>query len=138
MEDASLSTLISKGYEILNLITFFTSGLQESRAWSIKKGTQAPDAAGKIHTDFKIGFIKAEVISYDDFVEFGGEAKCKENGKLKALKRTYEIVDDGGLYSYDINLNPRYTNFLQTKKVAKDVSHNKNRIQHAGKMRPGK
>ena len=49
-----------------------------------------------------------------------------------------EIVDDGGLYSYDINLNPRYTNFLQTKKVAKDVSHNKNRIQHAGKMRPGK
>ncbi len=102
MEDASLSTLISKGYEILNLITFFTSGPQESRAWSIKKGTQAPDAAGKIHTDFKIGFIKAEVISYDDFVKFGGEAKCKENGKLKLEGKDY-IVKDGDVITFRFN-----------------------------------
>ena len=76
---------------------------------------------------------------YDKGNKHWFKAKCvKENGKLKALKRTYEIVDDGGLYSYDINLNPRYTKFLMTKKVAKDVSHNKNRIQRARKMRPGK
>lgn len=79
------------------------------------------------------------IVRYDKGNKHWFKAKCvKENGKIKALKRTYEIVDDGGLYSYDINLNPRYTKFLQTKKVAKDVSHNKNRIQHAGKMRPGK
>ena len=81
LEDTSLSKLIKEGYELLNLITFFTSGLNESKAWSCEKGTLAPDAGAKIHTDFKKGFIKAEVIGYQDFIENNGEQNCKDAGK---------------------------------------------------------
>ena len=103
LQETSLSKLISKGYEILDLITFFTSGPKESRAWSIKKGTLVPDAGAKIHTDFKTGFIKAEVISYEDFVKFGGEAKCKENGRLKLEGKEY-IVNDGDVITFRFNI----------------------------------
>ena len=103
LQETSLSRLISKGYEILDLITFFTSGPKESRAWSIKKGTFAPDAGAKIHTDFKTGFIKAEVISYEDFVKFNGEAKCKENGRLKLEGKEY-IVNDGDVITFRFNV----------------------------------
>ena len=103
LRETSLSRLISKGYEILDLITFFTSGPKESRAWSIKKGTFAPDAGAKIHTDFKTGFIKAEVISYEDFVKFNGEAKCKENGRLKLEGKEY-IVNDGDVITFRFNV----------------------------------
>ncbi|MAJ66918.1 MAG: redox-regulated ATPase YchF [Rickettsiales bacterium] len=103
LRETSLSRLISKGYEILDLITFFTSGPKESRAWSIKKGTFAPDAGAKIHTDFKTGFIKAEVISYEDFVKFNGEVKCKENGRLKLEGKEY-IVNDGDVITFRFNV----------------------------------
>ena len=103
LQETSLSKLISKGYEILDLITFFTSGPKESRAWSIKKGTFVPDAGAKIHTDFKTGFIKAEVISYEDFVKFNGEAKCKENGRLKLEGKEY-IVNDGDVITFRFNV----------------------------------
>ena len=103
LQETSLSKLISKGYEILDLITFFTSGPKESRAWSIKKGTFVPDAGAKIHTDFKTGFIKAEVISYEDFVKFNGETKCKENGRLKLEGKEY-IVNDGDVITFRFNV----------------------------------
>jgi len=103
VKQTSLSKLISKGYETLDLITFFTSGPKESRAWSIKKGTFAPDAGAKIHTDFKTGFIKAEVISYEDFIEFKGESKCKENGRLKLEGKEY-IVNDGDVITFRFNV----------------------------------
>ena len=103
LQETSLSKLISKGYEILDLITFFTSGPKESRAWSIKKGTLAPDAGAKIHTDFKTGFIKAEVISYEDFINFNGEAKCRENGRLKLEGKEY-IVNDGDVITFRFNV----------------------------------
>ncbi len=103
LQQTSLSKLISKGYGILDLITFFTSGPKESRAWTIKKGTLAPDAGAKIHTDFKTGFIKAEVISYEDFVEFNGETKCKENGRLKLEGKDY-IVNDGDVITFRFNV----------------------------------
>ena len=103
LKETSLSSLISKGYDILDLITFFTSGKKESRAWAIKKGTLVPDAGAKIHSDFKTGFIKAEVISYKDFIEFKGETKCKENGKLKLEGKDY-IVNDGDVITFRFNV----------------------------------
>ncbi len=103
LKETSLSKLISKGYSLLDLITFFTSGEKESRAWTIKRGTLAPDAGAKIHTDFKHGFIKAEVISYDDFVNFNGEQKCRENGKLKLEGKDY-IVNDGDVITFRFNV----------------------------------
>jgi len=103
LKETSLSKLISKGYSLLDLITFFTSGEKESRAWAIKRGTLAPDAGAKIHTDFKQGFIKAEVISYDDFVSFNGEQKCRENGKLKLEGKDY-IVNDGDVITFRFNV----------------------------------
>ncbi len=103
LKETSLSKLISKGYNLLDLITFFTSGKKESRAWSIKRGTLAPDAGAKIHTDFKQGFIKAEVISYNDFIDFDGEQKCKENGKLRLEGKEY-IVKDGDVITFRFNV----------------------------------
>ena len=76
LKETSLSKLIREGYDLLNLLTFFTSGIKESRAWSCKKGSFAPDAGAKIHSDFKRGFIKVEVIDYHDFIEFKGELNC--------------------------------------------------------------
>ena len=103
LQETSLSLLIREGYSMLDLITFFTSGPKESRAWSIKKGSFAPDAGAKIHTDFKKGFIKAEVISYKDFVEFKGELNCRENGKLRLEGKDCE-VQDGDIITFRFNV----------------------------------
>ena len=102
MEQTSLSRLIEEGYGLLDLITFFTSGPKESKAWSCKKGTKAPDAGAKIHTDFKRGFIKAEVISLEDFLNYNGEQNCKDNGKLKFEGKDY-IVKDGDIITFRFN-----------------------------------
>ena len=103
LNETTLSKLIKEGYELLDLITFFTSGPKESRAWSCKKGTNAPNAGAKIHTDFKKGFIKAEVISYTDFLEFKGEQNCKELGKLRFEGKEY-LINDGDIITFRFNL----------------------------------
>ena len=103
LEDTSLSKLIKEGYELLNLITFFTSGLNESKAWSCEKGTLAPDAGAKIHTDFKKGFIKAEVIGYQDFIENNGEQNCKDAGKMRFEGKDY-IVSDADIITFKFNV----------------------------------
>lgn len=91
---SGLDQLIRKGYEVLSLITYFTSGEQETRAWTISKGTKTPQAAGVIHTDFEKGFIAAEVISSKDFIECGGENKAKEKGLMHLEGKEY-VVQDG-------------------------------------------
>ena len=93
-----LNQLIKEGYDLLGLDTFFTSGLKESRAWTIKKNTLAPKAAGVIHTDFEKNFIRAETISCEDFIKFGNAEKCKENGKLRIEGKDYVIKDGDVLY----------------------------------------
>jgi hypothetical protein len=92
--ESGLDVLIRKAYEILDLLTFFTSGEMESRGWTIKKGAKAPEAAGAIHTDFEKGFIRAEVIGYNDFVACNGEAGAKETGKMRLEGKEY-VVQDG-------------------------------------------
>ncbi|MEX1012482.1 MAG: redox-regulated ATPase YchF [Waddliaceae bacterium] len=94
LNESGLSRLIRRAFEMLGLITFLTTGEQETRAWPIKKGWTAPQAAGKIHTDIQKGFIRAEVINYDDIVKFGGRVKAKEAGKMRAEGKEY-IVKDG-------------------------------------------
>lgn len=91
--EPGLNRLILEGYKMLGLITFFTAGETETRAWTLKKGSLAPQAAGVIHSDFEKGFIKAEVASYADLVELGSYAKCREAGKLRIEGKSYVIVD---------------------------------------------
>ena len=93
LEESGLDKIIREGYDNLNLITYFTSGEMESRAWTIEKDTLAPDAAGKIHTDFKSGFIRAETISSEDFITCKGEAKARELGKLRSEGKEYAVQD---------------------------------------------
>ncbi|MFA4872047.1 MAG: redox-regulated ATPase YchF [Patescibacteria group bacterium] len=94
LEASGLDKLIKKSYDILGLITYFTSGPQESRAWTIKKGTKAPPAAGVIHTDFERGFIRAEVINWQDLIDCGGEAQAKEKGLIRLEGKDY-VMQDG-------------------------------------------
>ncbi|MCD4704903.1 redox-regulated ATPase YchF [bacterium] len=94
IKDTGLNKLIKESYQILNLITFLTSGPQESRAWTIEKGSSAPQAAGKIHTDFEEGFIRAEVIDWQDLLNAGGEVQAKEKGLIRLEGKEY-IVQDG-------------------------------------------
>jgi len=94
IEDTGLNKLIKESYKILDLITFLTSGPKESRAWTIKKGAKAPQAAGKIHTDFEEGFIRAEVINWKDLLDAGGEVPAKEKGLIRLEGKEY-IVQDG-------------------------------------------
>ncbi len=103
LNETSLSLLIREGYSLLDLITFFTSGPKESRAWSLKRGTLAPDAGAKIHTDFKKGFIRAEVISFEDFEKFDGELNCKDKGRLRLEGKDYE-VQDGDVITFRFNV----------------------------------
>ncbi|MCF6316815.1 MAG: redox-regulated ATPase YchF [Marinosulfonomonas sp.] len=91
--EAGLDRLIRAGYELLHLETYFTVGPKEARAWTIKQGTMAPQAAGVIHGDFERGFIRAETIAYDDFVTLNGEAGAKEAGKMRVEGKTYEVKD---------------------------------------------
>ena len=102
LEESGLNKIIREGYETLNLITYFTSGEVESRAWTIEKNTLAPDAAGKIHSDFKNGFIRAETISSDDFISCKGEVKARELGKLRSEGKEY-IVQDGDVMHFLFN-----------------------------------
>ena len=102
LEEAGLDRLIRAGYELLHLQTYFTVGPKEARAWTIKEGTSAPQAAGVIHGDFERGFIRAETIGYDDFVTLGGEQAAKEAGKMKAEGKAY-IVKDGDVMHFLFN-----------------------------------
>lgn len=103
LKETTLKKVINAGYEILNLITYFTCGPKETRAWTIKKGTSAPQAAGKIHTDFEKGFIRAETISYDDYIEYKGESFCRDAGKLRQEGKDY-FVKDGDVMHFLFNV----------------------------------
>ena len=103
LNEPGLNKLIIKGYELLGLETFFTAGEKEVKAWTIRKGFSAPQAAGVIHTDFERGFIKAEVYTYDDLMEFKSELKIKENGKLRQEGKDY-IVRDGDIIFFKFNV----------------------------------
>jgi GTP-binding protein YchF len=93
LEEAGLDRLIRAGYELLHLITYFTVGPKEARAWTINRGTKAPQAAGVIHTDFERGFIRGETISYDDYVTLGGESGARDAGKLRLEGKEYVVAD---------------------------------------------
>ena len=93
LSEPGLNRLIRAGYKLLDLVTYFTVGPKEARAWTITKGTKAPQAAGVIHTDFEKGFIRAETINYDDFVALGGETACKDAGKMRLEGKDYEVKD---------------------------------------------
>ncbi|MCR8921498.1 redox-regulated ATPase YchF [Dasania sp. GY-MA-18] len=103
MEEPGLDRVIRAGYELLGLHTYFTAGVKEVRAWTIPKGATAPEAAGVIHTDFQRGFIKAEVMSYDDFITYNGEQGAKEAGKLRLEGKEY-IVKDGDVIHFKFNV----------------------------------
>jgi len=98
LDEAGLDRLIRAGYQLLGLETYFTVGPKEARAWTIGQGTLAPQAAGVIHGDFERGFIRAETISYKDYVELGGESKAREAGKLRVEGKTYEVKDGDVLH----------------------------------------
>ena len=102
LKDTGLSMLIQKGYKILELDTYFTSGPEETRAWTIKKNCTAPKAAGEIHTDFEKGFIRAETISYEDFIAYNGWVNSKEKGKMRLEGKDY-IVKDGDVLNFRFN-----------------------------------
>ncbi|MDB2353449.1 redox-regulated ATPase YchF [Candidatus Pelagibacter bacterium] len=102
LNKTGLNQLIKEGYDLLNLDTFFTSGPEESRAWTVKKNTLAPKAASVIHTDFEKNFIRAEAVTCEDFIKFGSAEKCKENGKLRIEGKDY-IVKDGDVLYFRVN-----------------------------------
>lgn len=103
MVEPALDRLIHSTYKLLNLSTYFTAGVQEVRAWTIHQGWKAPQAASVIHTDFEKGFIKAEVIAYDDFIQYKSEAACRENGKLRIEGKEY-LVKDGDVMHFRFNV----------------------------------
>ncbi|AFR36651.1 redox-regulated ATPase YchF [Riemerella anatipestifer] len=103
LEEPGVNRLIRKAYELLKLQTYFTAGVKEVRAWTIGKGWTAPQAAGVIHTDFEKGFIRAEVIKYEDFINYGSEAKVKEAGKLSVEGKEY-VVQDGDIMHFRFNV----------------------------------
>ena len=102
IKETGLNLLIKKGYELLELETFFTSGPEESRAWTIPKNCTAPKAAGIIHSDFEKGFIRAETISYDEFVKNNGWLISKNNGKMRLEGKDY-IINDGDVLNFRFN-----------------------------------
>ncbi len=103
LKESGLNKLIKAAYHLLDLITYFTAGVQEVRAWTIKKGWSAPQAAGVIHTDFEKGFIKAEVIKLTEYQQYGSEQKCKEAGKMAIEGKDY-IVKDGDIMHFRFNV----------------------------------
>jgi GTP-binding protein YchF len=102
LEEPGLNRLIRAGYHLLGLITFFTAGPKEARAWTVTKGARAPQAAGVIHTDFEHGFIRAETIAYEDYVALGGEAGARDAGKLRLEGKDY-VVQDGDVMHFRFN-----------------------------------
>jgi len=103
LKQPGVNRLIQSCYYLLNLLTYFTAGVQEVRAWTITKGMTAPQAAGVIHTDFEKGFIRAEVIKYEDFLQYKSESACKEAGKLHVEGKTY-LVEDGDIMHFRFNV----------------------------------
>lgn len=103
MTEPALNRLIRSAYKLLNLDTYFTAGVQEVRAWTIHKGWKAPQAASVIHTDFEKGFIKAEVIAYEDYIKYGSEASARDNGRLRIEGKEY-IVQDGDVMHFRFNV----------------------------------
>jgi len=103
LHETGLNRMIHAGYELLGLITFFTAGPKEARAWTVHRGARAPEAAGEIHTDFERGFIRAETIAFDDFVKFGGEAGARDAGKLRSEGKDY-VVRDGDVLLFRFNV----------------------------------
>jgi GTP-binding protein YchF len=103
LEEPGLNRLIRAGYDLLGLQTYFTAGVKEVRAWTIHKGDTAPQAAGVIHTDFERGFIRAQIIGFDDYISLGGEAKAKEAGKMRAEGKEY-VVADGDVINFLFNV----------------------------------
>ena len=102
LNKTGLNKLIREGYDLLNLDTYFTSGPEESRAWTVKKNTLAPQAAAVIHTDFEKNFIRAETVTCEDFVKYGSSEKCRENGKLRIEGKDY-VVKDGDVLFFRVN-----------------------------------
>ena len=103
LQEAGLARIIRAGYELLHLITFFTVGPKEARAWTVHTGAKAPDAAGEIHSDMQRGFIRAETIAYDDYVSLGGENPAKEAGKLRQEGKEY-VIHDGDVLHFKFNV----------------------------------
>jgi ribosome-binding ATPase YchF (GTP1/OBG family) len=103
LEEPGLHRLIHAAYALLELLTYFTAGEKEVKAWTIRRGTLAPQAAGVIHTDFERGFIRAEVIAYDDFIKYQGEAGAKEAGKLRLEGKEY-LVKEGDVMHFRFNV----------------------------------
>jgi GTP-binding protein YchF len=103
LHEAGLARVIRAGYDLLHLITFFTAGPKEARAWTVEKGSKAPQAAGVIHSDFERGFIRAETIAYDDYVALGGEAGARDAGKLRQEGKDY-VVRDGDVLHFKFNV----------------------------------
>ncbi|HEY1027859.1 MAG TPA: DUF933 domain-containing protein, partial [Pseudomonas sp.] len=103
MEEPGLNRVIRAGYSLLNLQTYFTAGVKEVRAWTVRVGATAPQAAAVIHTDFEKGFIRAEVVAYDDFIAYKGEGGAKEAGKWRLEGKDY-IVKDGDVMHFRFNV----------------------------------
>jgi GTP-binding protein YchF len=103
LHETGLARVIRAGYELLHLITFFTVGPKEARAWTVEKGSKAPRAAGEIHTDFERGFIRAETIAFDDYIALNGEAGARDAGKLRQEGKEY-VVKDGDVLHFKFNV----------------------------------
>ena len=103
LEESGVNRLIKKAYALLNLETFITAGEMEVKAWTYKKGWKAPQCAGVIHTDFEKGFIRAEVIKYDDYIRYGSEAAVREAGKMGIEGKDY-VVQDGDIMHFRFNV----------------------------------
>ena len=103
LSETGLARVIRAGYDLLHLVTFFTVGPKEARAWTVERGATAPQAAGVIHTDFEKGFIRAETIAYDDFVKFGGEAGARDGGRLRLEGKEY-LTADGDIFHFRFNV----------------------------------
>ena len=103
LEESGLDTVVRASYDLLGLMSYLTAGKQECRAWTIKKGTKAPQAAGKIHTDFERGFIKAEIVSYNDLIENGTYQKAKESGLVRLEGKEY-VMKDGDIVEFKFNV----------------------------------
>ena len=103
MEEPGLDRVIRAGYALLGLQTYFTAGVKEVRAWTVRVGATAPQAAGVIHTDFEKGFIRAEVMSYEDFIQFKGEQGCKDAGRWRLEGKEY-VVQDGDVIHFRFNV----------------------------------
>ena len=103
MKETGLSKIIKAGYALLGLQTYFTAGPKEVHAWTFIKGSKAPECAGIIHTDFERGFIRAETISFDDYISYGGEQGAKNNGKMRSEGKEY-VVQDGDVMNFLFNV----------------------------------